>query len=131
MPKMMDAIAQSGAGNLTQTIVRMGAMQLAAVSREGASMWRSHIAVSRHVPRIFQRQGLLWWFQVLTTYLVRIREPLSSLLAKNPAMKPFLLPPGPLAFSTKSALPSSWRDAPLWEASLCGDDTVDEHLSQE
>ena len=47
---------------------------------------------TEHRPRMFQRQGLLWWFQVLTTYLVRIREPLASRLTAHPAMKPFLVP---------------------------------------
>ena len=95
MPKIMHAISQSSSRNLSQTLVKMGAHALAEVSRESASLWRSHLSVSRHVPRLFQRQGLLWWFQVLTTYLVRIREPLSTLLAGHPAMKPFLVPEMP------------------------------------
>ena len=89
MPKVMEALAQTPTGNLTQTALRMGARSLAAVSREAASLWRSHISVSRHVPRVFQRQGLLWWFQLLTTYLVRIRPPLSDMIASHPAMVPF------------------------------------------
>ena len=89
-PHIMEAIAESGAGNATSTAVRLGATALAAVSRESTSLWRSHLAVSRHVPRVFQRQGLLWWFQVLTTYLVRINGALANLLQGHPAMQPFV-----------------------------------------
>ena len=57
MPKLMEALAQSAAGNVTATMTRMGAKSLAAVSREAASLWRSHLAVSRHVPRQKQTLG--------------------------------------------------------------------------
>lgn len=93
MPTVMDALASSTAGNITRTAVEVGAKGLAAVSRESMSLWRSHLSVSRHVPRMFQRQGLLWWFQVLTTYLVRIQQPLAGLLASHPAMAPFVRQP--------------------------------------
>ena len=88
-PMVMEAVAQSGVGNATQVAEQLGAKMLAAASRESQSLWRSHLAVSKHVPRIFQRQGLLWWFQVLTTYLVRIQSPLAERLQAHPAMKPF------------------------------------------
>jgi len=96
-PMVMERLAQSSAGNLTLTAVSLGAASLAAVGRESSSLWRSHLAVSRHVPRLFQRQGLLWWFQVLTTYLVRIRGPLARMLQAHPAMQPFVNLPGTTA----------------------------------
>lgn len=89
----MRAAASSGSGNATRAAVGAGAKGLAATARESQSLWRSHMSISRHVPRLFQRQGLLWWFQVLTTYLVRIREPLASMLSKHPAMLPFVTVP--------------------------------------
>lgn len=91
-PEIMEAIAASEAGNATQAAAQHGAASLAAASKEAGSLWRSHLAVSRHVPRLFQRQGLLWWFQVLTTYFVRVRGPLAKLLQAHPAMQPFLKP---------------------------------------
>lgn len=106
MPEVMEAMARSSTGNATNTASSLGASALAASSRESLSLWRSHLAISRHVPRVFQRQGLLWWFQVLTTYLVRIRAPLSKLLEAHPAMQPFLAPKV-LASPTSTADPAS------------------------
>ena len=96
-PAVMEAIAQSSVGNATHTAARMGAKAIVAAGRESQSLWRSHIAVSRHVPRIFQRQGLLWWFQVLTSYLVRIQPPLAGMLQSHPAMKRFAVATQPVA----------------------------------
>jgi hypothetical protein len=42
------------------------------------------------VPAPFRHHGMLWWFQVLTTYLVRLRAPLADRLQQHPAMKSFL-----------------------------------------
>ena len=90
-PEVMEAIAQSSVGNATQTAARLGAKDIAAAGRESISLWRVNLAVSRHVPRIFQRQGLLWWFQVLTSYLVRVQPPLSDIVQSHAAMKPFIV----------------------------------------
>ena len=100
-PQVLEALAQSGSGNVTRVAVQMGATALAAVSREAQSLWRSHLAVSKHVPRVFQRMGLLWWFQILSTYLVRIRGPLAGMLQAHPAMRPFVFAPA----SAPGALP--------------------------
>ncbi len=105
-PKLMEALALSPYGNLTQVAKSQGAMNLESRSRESRLLWRTHISVSRHVPRIFQRQGLLWWFQVLTTYLVRIQEPLSGMLASHPAMAPFM--------SSATTPPSATLDDLRW-----------------
>jgi hypothetical protein len=44
----------------------------------------------RIVPLRWQRLGLLWWFQVLTPFLVRVRPPLSQRLLRQPVI---CLPP--------------------------------------
>jgi len=50
---------------------------------------------SRWVPAPFQRHGTLWWFQALTTFLIRPRGALADLLKRHAAWRPFLRP-GPL-----------------------------------
>ena len=58
----------------------------------GASIgrsWRINIGLAQ-IPRIFHHQGTLWWFQVLTTYFVRIQRPLSTLLEAQQAMRPYV-----------------------------------------
>lgn len=42
------------------------------------------------VPARFQRHGMLWWFQMLTVFLVRITGGLAEQLRSHPAMAPFL-----------------------------------------
>jgi hypothetical protein len=68
---------------------RMGNTALAQRSRAWKPIWRVglHTGV---IPLPFRSQGLLWWFQVLTSYLVRARAPLDAHLRKHPAMRPFL-----------------------------------------
>ena len=44
------------------------------------------------IPKAFRRNGILWWFQVLTTFLVRINGPLARSIRTHNAMRPFLLP---------------------------------------
>ena len=39
------------------------------------------------VPERFRQYGVLWWWQALTTYLVRVREPLASRLQQHPALQ--------------------------------------------
>ena len=39
------------------------------------------------VPAQFRKYGMLWWFQVLTTYLLRVRGPLAAQLQRHPAMR--------------------------------------------
>ena len=38
------------------------------------------------VPAQFRQNGMLWWFQVMTTYLLRVRGPLAERLRRHPAM---------------------------------------------
>ena len=42
------------------------------------------------VPEPFRKYGLLWWWQVLTTYVTRIRGPLASRIGSHPAMQQLL-----------------------------------------
>jgi len=94
-PELLEALARSSEGNVSAVAASLGAVDIAANSRDiqlaSSKTWRAHVSLSRHVPRIFQRQGLLWWFQVLTTYLIRIRGPhWVKALEAHPAMRPYL-----------------------------------------
>ena len=40
-----------------------------------------------YVPEQFRKHGMLWWFQALTTYLLRVRGPLAAQLQRHPAMQ--------------------------------------------
>jgi hypothetical protein len=40
-----------------------------------------------YVPAPFREHGMLWWFQALTTYLLRVRGPLAARLQRHPAMR--------------------------------------------
>ena len=40
-----------------------------------------------YVPAPFREHGMLWWFQALTTYLLRVRGPLAARLQRHPAMQ--------------------------------------------
>lgn len=39
------------------------------------------------MPAQFRQFGMLWWWQVLTTYLVRVRGPLAERLERHPALQ--------------------------------------------
>ena len=55
---------------------------------------RDHNAVNKwfvelrpkDIPRPFRSHGMLWWFRALTTYLVRVRDPIAHALQRHPAM---------------------------------------------
>ena len=42
------------------------------------------------IPKEFRKNGLLWWFQVLTTFLVRINGPLARSIGLHASMHPFV-----------------------------------------
>lgn len=42
------------------------------------------------IPLAFRHHGMLWWWQALTTYLVRVREPVATRLRQHPAMRALL-----------------------------------------
>lgn len=93
MPEVLEAIAQSD--ELAQrTAQRLGQHRLANASKDfgqhmgtiSAGNWRKGMRL-RMVPPPFQRQGLLWWFQVLTSYLVRVRGELRERLQAHRAAR--------------------------------------------
>jgi len=44
----------------------------------------------RDIPELFRKHGFLWWFQLLSTYLIRIAHPLANQLKRHPAMAELL-----------------------------------------
>jgi hypothetical protein len=60
-----------------------------------------------YVPAPFRKHGMLWWFQALTTYLLRVRGPLAVQLQRHPAMQALV---GRLAVggSGSTALQREW-----------------------
>ena len=88
----MEALANATEMDTGATLRRLGEFALFNTTLSYRNNWR--VGMDRgYIPLPFRHQGLLWWFQVLTTYLVRIKEPLSQQLATHPAMRPFVLPP--------------------------------------
>ena len=92
MPDVLEAIAQSE--ELAHKTARMlGHDRLANASKDfgqhfgtiGSSSWRKGVRL-RIVPSPFRRQGILWWYQVLTSYVVRIRGGLREKLVQHRAM---------------------------------------------
>ena len=92
MPEVLEAMAQSEElAHLTAR--RLGHDRLANASKDfgqhagalGSSSWRKGVRL-RIVPSQFRRQGILWWYQVLTSYVVRIRGALRDKLVHHQAM---------------------------------------------
>ena len=71
------------------TLTRIGRADLAQRSRLWKPIWRVGLHAGA-IPAPFRQQGLLWWFQVLTNYLVRVRAPLSTIIEHHPAMRALL-----------------------------------------
>ena len=92
-PIAMEAVAQSSSGNATRVLLQHGLNDVASVSRESNNLWRSNIAISKHVPRLFQRQGLLVVPGPRTSFAA---SPYQH-AAVTPAMRPFLRKQGPSA----------------------------------
>ena len=66
---------------------RMGSPHLATSCTETtASKWSEGFR-AEHIPPVFRPLGLMWWFQALTTYLIRIRDPLRHDLLAHPALR--------------------------------------------
>lgn len=67
------------------------------------------------IPPQFREHGMLWWFQALTTYLVRINGPVADRLRQHPAMIAFDkatgFPPDNAHFSWLAASRSALRRA--------------------
>ena len=49
--------------------------------------WYIELSVNKHIPKPFRSRGMLWWFQVLTTFLVRVRDPIAPRLRESAALQ--------------------------------------------
>ena len=49
--------------------------------------WYIELSVNKHIPKLFRSRGMLWWFQVLTTFLVRVRDPIAPRLRESAALQ--------------------------------------------
>ena len=86
---VLRAIASENGTDTTAILRQIGLHSLANVSRYWRPIWRVGLDAGV-IPLPFRSQGMLWWFQVLTNYLIRIRSPLSPLIDRHPAMLAFL-----------------------------------------
>ena len=87
------AAALDALGNTTdnmeprKNLARFGLAGLSGRVRDHAVHVRWRVDYTNQViPSAFRRHGLLWWFQVLTTFLLRVRGPLAKRLASHPAL---------------------------------------------
>lgn len=83
------ALAQANDTDAATTLSRIGEHTLAKVARSWHPIWRVGLTAAV-VPTPYQSLGLLWWFQVLASYLVRLRGPLHAAMADHPAMRAFM-----------------------------------------
>ena len=87
-----DALASSAYANLSApaALKRLGKSGLANSSlSQSPNSWRVGLDYT-YIPLQFRSMGMLWWFQVLTTYFVRIRRPLRQRLLAHTATKQLL-----------------------------------------
>ena len=108
-PGLMQLLADTNESDPTLTLHRRGYKDLARRSRTWRPIWRVGLHLGA-IPAPFRGQGLLWWFQALTNYLVRARAPLSGHLDRHPAMRAFLQEQGSFA---KACPQRVWDNAKL------------------
>ena len=72
------------------TLRRFGELELFNSSLSHRTNWRVGMGPSV-IPLPFRKQGLLWWFQVLTSYFVRVLAPLRHDLQEHPGLQDLLL----------------------------------------
>lgn len=92
----------------------------------------------RDMPMRFRPNGVLWWYQVLTTFFVRVRGPLAHRLETHEAMRPFLGPTAPVSmrFPTRKGSPAgSWLPSASFDYAMhirmgdaCGAKADHEHV---
>ena len=70
------------------------------------------------VPKAFRRNGLLWWFQALTTFLVRISGQVARSIGEHPSMRPFLM--ADIAEGSSVNSTRRWRRLPVASATISG-----------
>ena len=70
-PDLMEALANATEVDTGATLRRLGEFALFNTTLSYRNNWR--VGMDRgYIPLPFRHQGLLWWFQVLNTYLVRV-----------------------------------------------------------
>ena len=70
-PDLMEALANATEMDTGATLRRLGEFALFNTTLSYRNNWR--VGMDRgYIPLPFRHQGLLWWFQVLNTYLVRV-----------------------------------------------------------
>ena len=107
-PEGLNLLQQLADGNETDPsngLNRVGRHDLAVRTRLWKPIWRVGLHAGA-IPIPFRQQGLLWWFQALSNYLVRARGPLKDALQHHPAMREILRAEGP---AMKSCPPSQLR----------------------
>lgn len=97
--RILQKLADANESDPGLTLFRMGERDLAARSRCWKPIWRVGLHAGS-IPLPFRSHGLLWWFQVLSSYLIRARAPLSAHLEKHAAMRAFMNTPAGMAAST-------------------------------
>ena len=85
----MDALGANGS-DAERLVPLLGLASLSGRCRDydARNRWNLDLA-PRVIPERFRTNGMLWWLQVLTTYLIRLRPPLADLLNQHPAMREY------------------------------------------
>lgn len=88
-PTALDAL---GANNtaVEQLVSSVGLAHFSARCRDYDSRNRWNLDLApRVIPDRFRSYGMLWWMQVLTTYLIRVRAPLANRIRLHPSLSSF------------------------------------------
>ena len=85
-PDLMRLLANATEVDTGATLRRFGEYALHNTSMAYRTSWRVGMD-SNSIPLAFRRQGLLWWFQVLTNFWIRARGDLKERLMGHEALK--------------------------------------------
>ena len=85
-PDLMRLLANATEADTGATLRRFGEYALHNTSMAHRTSWRVGLD-SFSIPLPFRRQGLLWWFQVLTNFWIRARGELKQRLMRHEALK--------------------------------------------
>ena len=85
-PDLMRLLANATEVDTGATLRRFGEYALHNTSIAYRTSWRVGLD-SSSIPLPFRRQGLLWWFQVLTNFWIRARGELKDRLMRHEALK--------------------------------------------
>ncbi|KAL1528107.1 hypothetical protein AB1Y20_009472 [Prymnesium parvum] len=86
---VLDVIAFANA-SAPSTLQQLGMWKLANSSvSQSQTSWRIGLSYL-YIPLSFRSLGMLWWFQALTTYFVRIGVPFKQRIMRHPATKELL-----------------------------------------